>query len=175
MYLSGPGSCEGAGPFILLLEDGVAMYPAIVAWLKAGPLPWLALLVPRPGLLYGVVLLMGGFIFVRRARKAGIADDHGLEALLCIAVGALVGTRLFYLVTRTRFWEMSLPQLIDALRKQKADDILVVVGGVIPAQDYAQLKKVGVAAIFGPGTNIPDAARSVLKLIRARRLDHAAE
>ncbi|HEY2883643.1 MAG TPA: methylmalonyl-CoA mutase [Rhizomicrobium sp.] len=67
------------------------------------------------------------------------------------------------------------PQLIDALRKQKADDILVVVGGVIPAQDYAQLKKVGVAAIFGPGTNIPDAARSVLKLIRARRLDHAAE
>jgi methylmalonyl-CoA mutase len=67
------------------------------------------------------------------------------------------------------------PLLIDALRKQKADDILVVVGGVIPAQDYEQLKKAGVAAIFGPGTNIPDAARSVLKLIRARRLDHAAE
>ena len=67
------------------------------------------------------------------------------------------------------------PLLIDALRKQKAEDILVVVGGVIPAQDYEQLKKAGVAAIFGPGTNIPDAARSVLKLIRARRLDHAAE
>jgi methylmalonyl-CoA mutase len=67
------------------------------------------------------------------------------------------------------------PQLIDALLKQKADDILVVVGGVIPAQDYGRLKKAGVAAIFGPGTNIPDAARSVLKLIRARRLDHAAE
>jgi len=67
------------------------------------------------------------------------------------------------------------PQLIDALRTQKADDILVVVGGVIPAQDYDQLKKAGVAAIFGPGTNIPDAARSVLKLIRARHLEHAAE
>ncbi len=67
------------------------------------------------------------------------------------------------------------PQLMDALRKQKADDILVVVGGVIPAQDYEQLKKAGVAAIFGPGTNIPDAARSVLKLIRARHLEHAAE
>jgi methylmalonyl-CoA mutase len=67
------------------------------------------------------------------------------------------------------------PMLLDVLRKQKADDILVVVGGVIPAQDYAQLKKAGVAAIFGPGTNIPDAARNVLKLIRARRLDHAAE
>jgi methylmalonyl-CoA mutase len=67
------------------------------------------------------------------------------------------------------------PLLIDALRKLKADDILVVVGGVIPAQDYETLRKAGVAAIFGPGTNIPDAARSVLKLIRSRRLDHAAE
>ena len=67
------------------------------------------------------------------------------------------------------------PMLLDALKKQKAEDILVVVGGVIPAQDYDTLKKAGVAAIFGPGTNIPDAARSVLKLIRSRRLDHAAE
>jgi methylmalonyl-CoA mutase len=67
------------------------------------------------------------------------------------------------------------PMLIDALKKQKADDILVVVGGVIPAQDYDALKKAGVAAIFGPGTNIPDAARNVLKLIRARRVPHAAE
>ena len=67
------------------------------------------------------------------------------------------------------------PMLIDSLRKQKADDILVVVGGVIPAQDYDALRKAGVAAIFGPGTNIPDAARNVLKLIRARHLNHAAE
>ena len=67
------------------------------------------------------------------------------------------------------------PMLIEALKKQKADDILVVVGGVIPAQDYDFLRKAGVAAIFGPGTNIPDAARDVLKLIRARRMDHAAE
>jgi methylmalonyl-CoA mutase len=60
------------------------------------------------------------------------------------------------------------PQLIDALRKQRAEEILVVVGGVIPAQDYAFLKKAGVAAIFGPGTNIPESAREILKLIRAR-------
>jgi len=60
------------------------------------------------------------------------------------------------------------PQLIEALKKQKADDILVVCGGVIPAQDYAFLRKAGVAAIFGPGTNIPEAARDVLKLIRLR-------
>ncbi|HEY4941237.1 MAG TPA: methylmalonyl-CoA mutase family protein, partial [Rhizomicrobium sp.] len=67
------------------------------------------------------------------------------------------------------------PMLIDALKKQKADDILVVVGGVIPAQDYDTLRQAGVAAIFGPGTNIPDAARNVLKLIRARSLSRAAE
>ncbi|HXC56581.1 MAG TPA: methylmalonyl-CoA mutase [Rhizomicrobium sp.] len=67
------------------------------------------------------------------------------------------------------------PMLIDALKAQKADDILVVVGGVIPAQDYEALRKAGVAAIFGPGTNIPDAARGVLKLIRARKLSRAAE
>ncbi|HSM95984.1 MAG TPA: methylmalonyl-CoA mutase [Rhizomicrobium sp.] len=67
------------------------------------------------------------------------------------------------------------PMLIEALKKQKADDILVVVGGVIPAQDYDFLKRAGVAAIFGPGTNIPEAARDVLKLIRARHISHAAE
>jgi len=60
------------------------------------------------------------------------------------------------------------PQLIEALKKEKADDILVIVGGVIPAQDYAFLERAGVAAIFGPGTNIPEAARKVLSLIRAR-------
>jgi methylmalonyl-CoA mutase len=67
------------------------------------------------------------------------------------------------------------PELIEALRREKADDILVVVGGVIPPQDHAMLEREGVAAIFGPGTNIPVAARKVLQLIRARRLDQAAE
>ncbi|HWA91941.1 MAG TPA: methylmalonyl-CoA mutase [Rhizomicrobium sp.] len=61
------------------------------------------------------------------------------------------------------------PQLVDALARRNARDILVVVGGVIPAQDYAFLEEAGVAAIFGPGTNIPDAARRVLELIRVRK------
>lgn len=60
------------------------------------------------------------------------------------------------------------PQLVDALKKQGAGDILVVVGGVIPAQDYAFLERAGVSAIFGPGTNIPEAARKVLALIREK-------
>jgi len=89
------------------------MYPAVVAWLHAGPLPWLALLVPKPGILYAVVLLACGVVFVHRVTKVGIGQDQALEALLSAAVGALVGTRAFYLVTRTRFWEMSPAQLID--------------------------------------------------------------
>jgi methylmalonyl-CoA mutase len=61
------------------------------------------------------------------------------------------------------------PQLIAALRSAGADDILVICGGVIPPQDYAFLQQAGVAAIYGPGTNIPLAASEVLGLIRRRR------
>jgi methylmalonyl-CoA mutase len=58
------------------------------------------------------------------------------------------------------------PQLIAALKEQGAGDIVVICGGVIPPQDYDALVAAGVAAIFGPGTNIPVAAREVLELIR---------
>ena len=57
------------------------------------------------------------------------------------------------------------PELIDELKKQGADDILVVAGGVIPKQDYDYLYQRGVTAIFGPGTKIPLAAREVLACI----------
>ncbi|MEP2783766.1 MAG: methylmalonyl-CoA mutase [Pseudoruegeria sp.] len=61
------------------------------------------------------------------------------------------------------------PKLIEALKEQGAEDILVICGGVIPKQDYAFLKDAGVKAIFGPGTNIPNAAQDILKLIRETR------
>ena len=61
------------------------------------------------------------------------------------------------------------PQLIQALRAKVRADILVVCGGVIPAQDYQFLYDNGVAAIFGPGTRIPQAADDVLRLIRLGR------
>ena len=61
------------------------------------------------------------------------------------------------------------PQLIKALEEKDAGDIIVICGGVIPQQDYEFLKKAGVKAIFGPGTNIPEAAEDILKLIRASR------
>ncbi len=61
------------------------------------------------------------------------------------------------------------PKLIAALRERGADDILVICGGVIPQQDYDFLMGAGVKAIFGPGTNIPEAARHILTLIRQAR------
>ncbi|HMA50223.1 MAG TPA: methylmalonyl-CoA mutase family protein, partial [Magnetospirillaceae bacterium] len=61
------------------------------------------------------------------------------------------------------------PQLIADLKAEGAGDIMVIVGGVIPQQDYEFLTSAGVAAIFGPGTNIPDAAGKILALLRAKR------
>ncbi len=61
------------------------------------------------------------------------------------------------------------PKLIAALQAAGAGDILVICGGVIPQQDYDFLKSAGVKAIFGPGTNIPNAARDILRLIRETR------
>jgi methylmalonyl-CoA mutase len=63
------------------------------------------------------------------------------------------------------------PRLVQALKAQGAEEILVICGGVIPAQDYAALHAAGVKAIFGPGTPIPKAAKEVLDLIRAARLE----
>ncbi|HJS32497.1 MAG TPA: methylmalonyl-CoA mutase [Alphaproteobacteria bacterium] len=61
------------------------------------------------------------------------------------------------------------PALIGALKRQGGDDILVVCGGVIPPQDYEMLIAAGVAAIYGPGTNIPHAASEIINLIRRRK------
>ncbi len=57
------------------------------------------------------------------------------------------------------------PELIDELKKQGADDIMVVCGGVIPTQDYDFLYSKGVSAIYGPGTNIPTAAAEILETL----------
>jgi methylmalonyl-CoA mutase len=57
------------------------------------------------------------------------------------------------------------PQLIEELRKLNRDDILVVVGGVIPPQDYEFLYQAGAVGIYGPGTVIPVAAQHVLEIL----------
>jgi methylmalonyl-CoA mutase len=58
-----------------------------------------------------------------------------------------------------------LPQLIAELKKLGREDILVVIGGVIPPQDYEYLYQNGAAAIFGPGTVLPVAAKTIMKLL----------
>jgi methylmalonyl-CoA mutase len=66
------------------------------------------------------------------------------------------------------------PQLVKALRDQGAPEIVVVVGGVVPQQDYGFLESAGVAAVFGPGTVVSEAARTVLKAIRRARVPAGA-
>lgn len=65
------------------------------------------------------------------------------------------------------------PQLMDELKQMGREDIVVVVGGVIPPQDYDYLFSIGVKSIFGPGTRIPVAARKVLKDIETSSPDFA--
>ena len=57
------------------------------------------------------------------------------------------------------------PELIERLKEMGRADIKVVVGGVIPSKDYEMLREAGVQAIFGPGTNLVDAAGEVLQLL----------
>jgi methylmalonyl-CoA mutase len=57
------------------------------------------------------------------------------------------------------------PQVLEALKKNDRDDIMVIVGGVIPPQDYDFLYKAGVLAIFGPGSVISDAGTKLLELM----------
>ena len=60
------------------------------------------------------------------------------------------------------------PQLMSELRDISAGNIVVICGGIIPKNDYSFLKQSGVKAIFGPGTNIPEAALNVIKLLNAQ-------
>jgi len=60
------------------------------------------------------------------------------------------------------------PELVAELRARRLGDVTLVVGGVIPPEDYALLRAAGAAAIFGPGTNVLEAAFSVLDEIEGR-------
>jgi methylmalonyl-CoA mutase len=61
------------------------------------------------------------------------------------------------------------PKLVEGLKAAGAGDIIVICGGVIPQQDYDFLYNSGVKAIFGPGTNIPEAAQDILRIIKETR------
>ncbi len=64
-----------------------------------------------------------------------------------------------------------LPQLVEELKKRGREDIMVIAGGVIPAQDYQFLRDHGAAAIFGPGSVIPVCAKEILELLNKRLAD----
>lgn len=68
-----------------------------------------------------------------------------------------------------------LPALVEELKKRGREDILVTIGGVIPAQDYDYLYEHGAAAIFGPGTNIPKCCVQLLKMLVERAKEGAKE
>ncbi|NBQ53801.1 MAG: methylmalonyl-CoA mutase, partial [Proteobacteria bacterium] len=61
-----------------------------------------------------------------------------------------------------------IPQLMAELKKLKADDIRVIVGGIIPEADHAFLKNSGVSAIFGPGTQISVAATEIIRALEKK-------
>ncbi len=63
------------------------------------------------------------------------------------------------------------PQVMEELKKLGRDDIMVIVGGVIPAQDYQFLYDLGVVGIFGPGTSVSDAAGKILEILLSRHND----
>jgi len=65
------------------------------------------------------------------------------------------------------------PQVIEELKAAGASHIIVVCGGVVPRQDYDDLYRSGVAAVFGPGTNVLDAARAILDLVEGKRRNRA--
>ncbi|MEL6686327.1 MAG: methylmalonyl-CoA mutase [Pseudomonadota bacterium] len=92
------------------------------------------------------------------AAQLGIADDVDIIAASSLAAGHLT----------------LVPELRDALAARKRNDILIIVGGVIPPEDIETLKEMGAKAVFPPGTNIPDAVLEVLDVVNMRLSQGAA-
>ncbi|MFC5302246.1 methylmalonyl-CoA mutase [Azospira restricta] len=96
-----------------------------------------------------------GPLFQTPEEAARLAVENDVHAIGCSSLAAGHKTLV--------------PQLVQALQAQGADDIIVFAGGVIPAQDYDALYAAGAKAIFGPGTRIEDSAKRVLEEIRKAR------
>ncbi|EGZ21052.1 hypothetical protein PHYSODRAFT_542262 [Phytophthora sojae] len=92
------------------------------------------------------------------ARQAVDADVH------CIGVSSLAAGH-----------NTLVPALVEALKKESAEHILVICGGVIPPKDYQFLYDAGVGAIFGPGTRLPVSARETLRAIIKKSEENAAK
>jgi len=62
-----------------------------------------------------------------------------------------------------------LPQVMDGLKKKEMDDVIVVVGGIIPEEDIPRLKALGIAEVFGPGTPTPEIVRFIREAVRRKQ------
>ena len=93
-----------------------------------------------------------GPLFQTPAEAAREAVENRCSCSRCFFTGCRV----------IRHW---FPQIIEELKKLGREDIVVIAGGVIPAQDYDFLYKAGVAAIFGPGTPVAKAACQILEIL----------
>ncbi len=103
-----------------------------------------------------------GDLGLRGRRRAAVPDAGGERAALAIEKDVdVVGASSLAAGHKTL-----IPELIGHLRDVGRADIKVVAGGVIPAQDYEMLRDAGVQAIFGPGTNLVEAAGEVLQAAR---------
>ena len=95
--------------------------------------------------------IVPGPLFQTPGEVAALAIDRGVDI---VGASSLAAGHLTLV-----------PELIDALKEAGRGDIRVIVGGVIPQQDYQALRDVGVQGIFGPGTNLIEAAAEVLRLL----------
>ena len=100
---------------------------------------------------------------------AGVAAAGVVDGGVGVVVVGGVGVVVVGVSSQAAGHKTLVPQLINELRARGAGNVIVVCGGVIPPQDHAMLKAAGVAAIYGPGTNIPSAAKDVLARIHRRR------
>ena len=81
----------------------------------------------------------------------------------------LPNEQLYYdqLVNSNDFRQWRIPPIMEELKKRKMEDVIVVAGGIIPENDQPALKKIGVKAVFGPGTPTPDIIDYIKKSIAA--------
>src|SRR5512139_3142315 len=107
--------------------------------------------------------VVAGPLFQTPCESAELAIEHDVDVVGASSLAAGHKTLI--------------PELIAALKEAGRADIKVVAGGVIPPQDYAMLREAGVQAIFGPGTNLADAADEVLRLLGHNKppVDEAAD
>lgn len=111
------------------------MYPSIIDWLIRHDLAWLALVVPRPGYAHAAVFIVMAVLFVRRAKQVGLPSHQVWAFVLWTGMCAVIGARLFYLLTAENF--RGLP-LKDWFRLQGTASWGAYLGGTLGACLYGR-------------------------------------